>query len=214
MIEIKDLAVLTPTGARPEAFAACARFMAAQTWGGRVFWIVVDDGPERTPMPAPGDLPENWRLLRFRPPAPLLWRPGQNTQARNMALALELSLDLPAVIVEDDDAYAEDWLATCAHWLRSHDLVGEAQSLYVDRVSGTRRPMGNRLHASLCSTALRGSAKALLARICREQTSGLDIRLWREFEGSARLYPPAPRRVTGIKNWPGRPGIGAGHRLQ
>lgn len=199
------LTALTPTGARPEAFAECVRQMRAQTLGA-VRWVIVDDGPE--PMPTP-EVP-GWDVIHLRPEP--CWRPGQNTLARNILHGLPHCTDRVAVI-EDDDQYAPWWLSACALRLQVAELVGESHSLYRNRATGGTREMGNRYHASLCSTALRGPALEALARICREGGLMLDLRLWRCFTGPKRLYAPEPRGVTGIKGWPGRPGIGMGHRL-
>lgn len=205
------IAVLTPTGARPEAFAACVEQMRAQDEPGPVTWYIVDDGPDATP--SPDRMPANWRICMARVEPKYRWQPGQNTQARNMARLLSLSGEIASVIVEDDDSYAPDWISTCRQWLADADLVGESHSLYVDRRTGRRREMRNALHASLCSTAVAGPAKAALHQLCGSEASGLDIKLWRGFRGRKRLYLPEPRRVTGVKGWPGRPGIGVGHRM-
>ena len=200
------LTVLTPTGARPEAFAACVEMMLAQTHEGPVRWIVVDDGEQ--PMPTPEV--DGWKVLHIRPEP--IWQPGQNTLARNILAGLPHCTDR-VVIVEDDDAYAPWWLTRCAERLNEADLIGEGHSLYRHRVSGRTQDMGNGNHASLCSTAMKGPTVDALRRACEQGPTGIDLRLWRDFTGSKRLYRPEPRGVTGIKGWPGRPGIGVGHRL-
>ncbi|ODM46150.1 hypothetical protein A9320_26880 [Ruegeria sp. PBVC088] len=198
------ITALTPTGARPEAFAACVAQMAAQTVTAR--WVIVDDGPE--PMPTP-QIP-GWEILHLRPDP--CWQPGQNTLARNILHGLPYCSGRIAVI-EDDDAYADWWLVDCDHRLDLAELVGESHSLYINRLTGARRDMGNDRHASLCSTALRGRAIEALAECCRTGATGIDLRLWRHFGFAKRLWRPEPRGVTGIKSWPGRPGIGVGHHL-
>lgn len=197
------LSVLTPTGARPEAFAACVAQMMAQTYAGPVRWVIVDDGPEPMPTPQIG----GWDVVHLRPEP--FWAPGQNTQHRNMAAGLDHVTDR-VVIVEDDDAYAPWWLERCAEWLELDDLVGESHSIY-RHLNGATLECRNDKHASLCSTAVRGTALDALRRIVGESRRMIDLTLWREVPG--RLYPPEPRGVTGIKGYPGRPGIGCGHRL-
>ena len=201
------ITALTPTGARPEAFAACVEQMRAQDHPGPVRWVIVDDGPE--PEPRDRDWPEGWSIIVVRPKP--VWEPGENTLARNLVAGLARCTQR-VVIVEDDDCYATWWLRQCDAWLDTHDLVGEAPSLYRHR-NGRERLMGNTDHASLCSTALRGPALDALRRSCEQGAKGIDLRLWRDFGGSKRLYPPQPRGVTGIKGYPGRPGLGVGHRL-
>lgn len=179
--------------------------MRAQTYPGQVRWIVVDDGPEPETMPEI----EGWEIVHLRPEP--LWQPGQNTQARNILAGLDHVTDR-VVIVEDDDAYAPWWIERCAEWLEDADLVGEAPSLYRHR-NGRERDMGNRQHASLCATALRGPAIEALRQVCRERSRGIDIELWRRCRSRGRIHPPTPRGVVGMKGGPGRSGIGIGHRM-
>lgn len=199
------ITALTPTGARPEAFAACVEYMRAQTVSAR--WVIVDDGPE--PMPTPQI--DGWEIVHLRPDP--LWQPGQNTQARNLLHGMPYCTGRVAVI-EDDDAYSPDWLATCDRWLDSADLVGECMSLYRHRDTGRETHCSNKSHASLCSTAMKGDALSVFAEVCRSGTKFIDIRLWAAKSITKALHKPAPRRVTGIKGWPGREGIGIGHRLK
>lgn len=203
------LHVLTPTGGRPDAFAACVEMMRAQDYAGPARWIIVDDGPEAMPTPAI----DGWDVLHLRPEP--LWQPGQNTQARNILAGLDAVVGAARlVIVEDDDAYAPWWLRWCEDKLESHDLVGESHSIYVNRKTGNRHECKNDRHASLCSTALKGETLAVLRHVCETGDKGIDLRLWKAVEPwRTALYRPGPRGVTGIKGWPGRPGIGMGHRI-
>lgn len=200
------ITVLTPTGDRHRAFKTCVAQMRMQTYNEPVRWVIVDDGQEETPIP---DVC-GWQIVRLRPKP--LWQPGQNTHARNLLAGLERVTDR-VVMVEDDDEYATWWLEACDARLDDHDLVGECLSLYRNKQSGTVRHMGNREHASMCSTALKGAAIDKLREICRRQAKGLDMALWKEFTGTKCIYEPEPRGVTGIKGWPGRAGIGVGHRI-
>lgn len=68
------LTLVTATGARPEAWALCERWMLRQTFAGPVRWVIVDDGPEPQPITFRR---AGWELVLIRP-APF-WRPGQNT---------------------------------------------------------------------------------------------------------------------------------------
>lgn len=203
------ISVLTPTGARPEAFAACVDMMRAQDYDhGMVRWVIVDDGPD--PMETP-DMPSHWRVTHVMPEPS--WEPGQNTLARNLLVGLEERSSNRVVIVEDDDMYSADWLTTCNLWLEDADLVGESHSLYRHRATGRETAMRNTEHASLCSTALKGPAIETLREVCAEGAKGIDMRLWKRFQGVKRLHAPEPRRVVGVKGWGGRPGLGVGHRL-
>lgn len=196
------LSVLTPTGARPEAFAKCVEHMQAQDYAGPVRWVIVDDGPG--PMPTPEI--DGWEIVHIRPEP--LWEPGQNTQRRNMMAGLDYCTDRIA-IVEDDDQYAPEWLLTVDRWLDDDDLVGEGGSVYRNLKTGTVKECGNTKHASLCSTAVKGQAVEWLRQACLTGDKFIDIRLW---ENPGKVYPHNGG-VIGIKGYPGRPGIGVGHRI-
>lgn len=198
------LQVLTPTGARPEAFALCARWMARQTYRGAVRWIVVDDGPEPLSVP---DMPENIAVEVVRPEP--FWREGQNTQARNLLAGLAVVRDgIPLVIFEDDDWYADDWLDHCAEQLKRAELVGECRARYYNVATNRGRQLRNERHASLCSTAMRGKAIQTFRKACQRRPKFIDLELWRTHR-SRFLF--GGHRVVGIKGLPGRGGIGMGH---
>lgn len=196
--------LLTPTGARPEAFAKCVEYMKAQTYTKPVRWIIVDDGPEAMETPEI----DGWEIIHIRPEP--LWKPGQttNTQARNLKEGLKHITNAPLVIVEDDDQYAPWWLEQCREWLKHDDLVGEAPSLY-RHLNGKEKWMGNKAHASLCATAMKGPAIEQFKKALGYYR-GIDSTLWRICKG--KIYPHNGG-VIGIKGYPGRPGIGMGHKL-
>lgn len=199
------LHVLTATGARPAAFSLCVRWMARQTYAGRVTWIIVDDGPEPAAIPV---MPANWHVVLIRP-APF-WQPGQNTQRRNLAKGLAaVQPGGRLVIVEDDDWYAADWLATVAAELERAELVGENDSRYFNVATGRGKAMHNTKHASLCATAMRGAALETFRQVLRTCERGIDMQLWNRHP-SRHLF--TGHRVVGIKGLPGREGIGVGHR--
>lgn len=199
------LQLLTATGARPESFALCERWMAAQTFEGNVTWIIVDDGPDPTPIERS---PKGWVQVVVRP-APF-WRPGQNTQARNLLRGLDaVDPAQPLVVIEDDDYYAPDWLETAVRELAHAELVGECRARYYNVTQRRGRQLSNANHASLCSTALRGAAIATFRQACARSPKFIDLDLWRRHR-SRHLF--GGHRVVGIKGLPGRGGIGMGHR--
>lgn len=200
------LTLLTATGARPEAWAICQKLMLAQDYAGPVHWIVVDDGPEPLPV---WDFPlDGWGLTVVRPHPK--WQPGQNTQARNLLVGLELvTSDARLVVIEDDDAYAPDWLSTVARELEHAELVGESHARYYNVSTRRYRQLSNAEHASLCSTAMRGAAIDSFRRACERNPKFIDIELW-GIHPSRKLF--GGHRVLGIKGLPGRGGIGMGHR--
>jgi len=201
------LNLLTPTGARPEAFANCVKHMKAQTYDGPVRWVIVDDGPEPMKTPSVND----WEIVHARPEP--FWKPGQNTQARNLREGLaHINPNGPLVIIEDDDEYAPWWLDKCAEWLKHHDLVGEAPSIY-RHLNGAEKNMHNYEHASLCATAMKGDMIKKFKRILMNYEKGIDYNLWKQHKRFGKIYPQNGG-VTGIKGYPGRPGIGMGHKLK
>lgn len=199
------LQLLTATGARPEAFALCERWMAAQSYAGPVTWIIVDDGAKPTPITKS---PKGWVQIVIRP-APF-WQPGQNTQARNLLKGLDaVDAGHALVVIEDDDYYAPDWLETCVRELAHAELVGECRARYYNLALCRGRQLSNSRHASLCATAMRGSAIATFRKACELRPKFIDLELWNRHR-SKRLFDG--HRTVGIKGLPGRGGIGMGHR--
>lgn len=200
------LTLLTATGCRPEAWAICEKLMQAQTFTGPVRWIIVDDGEEAQPITFAR---ERWQLEVVRR-APF-WKPGQNTQALNLLAGLARVNPYDRVaIIEDDDHYSSDWLATINAALDRADLVGESMARYYNAATHTGRQLQNTSHASLCSTGVKGMALEMLRRECKPGVQFIDVNLWRNFKGAKHLFSGA--RVTGIKGMPGRGGIGMGHK--
>jgi len=203
------LKLITPTGERPEAFEKCVEYMKTQDYSGPVTWIIVDDG--RQPLDIPADIPK-WEILHIRPEP--LWERGKNTQARNISEGLKyVEASDHILIIEDDDYYAPWWLRTCNLWLNSHDLVGEAPSMY-KHLNGAEKMMNNKDYASLCATGLRGNAIDTLHRVLERTPKVIDVNLWRNHNTKTKKIYPYNGGVIGIKGYPGRPGIGVGHRLK
>lgn len=201
------LTLLTATGCRPQAWALCERWMMAQTYGGPVKWIIVDDGEQPQPVTffRPG-----WDIVFVRPQP--FWKPGDNTQARNLMAGLEMvhSSDR-LVIIEDDDHYSPRWLEVVAKHLERAELVGEYRARYYNVATKQGRQLNNTQHASLCATAMRGAAIETFRKVCRPGVQFIDLTLWRSHP-SRMLF--AGQDVVGIKGLPGRGGIGMGHRRE
>lgn len=198
------LQLLTATGARPEAWALCERWMARQDYAGPVTWIIVDDGPEPQRITKS---PKGWLQVVIRP-APF-WKPGDNTQARNLLKGLEACDPThPVAIIEDDDYYSPDWLTKVASELQHAELVGECMARYYNTATRRARELRNSAHASLCSTAMHGKALRTFRDVCHTSPKFIDLHLWRKHKPS-RLFTGG--RVVGLKGLPGRGGIGMGH---
>jgi hypothetical protein len=198
------LTLVTATGARPEAWALCERWMMRQTYAGPVRWVIVDDGPEPQPITFRRD---GWELVLIRP-APF-WRPGQNTQARNLTRGMEaVGRDDVAVFIEDDDHYAAGWLDAVASKIDRAELIGTPRARYYNLPARVARQLNNGQHSSLCSSAIRGSAIDEMRHTLRKAEKFIDLQLWQRVR-SRHLF--GGQYVTGIKGLPGRGGIGMGH---
>jgi hypothetical protein len=197
--------LLTATGMRPEAFALCERWMAAQSYNGPATWFIVDDGVDRQALP---NLSKSWNIEYLR--AAPFWQPGQNTQARNLLVGLQaVDPAVPVAMIEDDDYYAPDWLDTVLHELECAELVGEQLARYYNVTLRRGMQLNNKRHASLCATALRDGALATFERACKVAPKFIDLELWHHHRDK-HLF--RGNRVVGIKGLPGRGGIGMGHR--
>lgn len=199
------LQLLTATGARPEAFALCQKWAARQDYAGKVIWFIVDDGPGPLKIEK---MPANWLQVVIRR-APF-WQPGQNTQALNLLRGLAaIDPAHPVVIWEDDDWYAPDWLTHIEAQLERAEVVGEGKARYYNVATRQGRQLRNGMHASLCSTAVRGKAIETLRQACKRAPKFIDLDLWQKHRSR---YVFDGHRVVGIKGMPGRDGIGMGHK--
>lgn len=230
------LAIVTPTGGRPEAMALCARWMSQQTflrlnerevdWE----WIVIDDVAKIDRVPgyfselfpwydsSSSERPTN---IFIREPS---WQPGQNTQKVNLETALNCltynELD-PAILeaeaiafIEDDDWYAPNYLEDMVAKLdEGYDIVGEANARYYHVPTGRRRQLQNVEHASLCQTVIRAELLPLFRKALDSNERYFDIVLWQLVTKHKlrRFLFPESERCVGIKGLPGREGIGNGH---
>lgn len=196
------LTLLTATGARTEAWALCQAWMRRQDYTGPVRWVIVDDGPEPQTL---GPMPSGWTIDLIRPHPP--WQPGQNTQGRNLQSGLKaIGAKARVVIIEDDDWYGPQWLSTVAARLTGFiELTGESHNRYWHVGQRRAKVFTNKLHASLCATAMQGAALALSRRLVTQPLRFHDLALWRRFNGRKDLRPS--RHVVGIKGLPGRLGV-------
>jgi hypothetical protein len=198
------MTLITTTGARPEAFLLCQKWMKAQTYKGAVLWIIVDDGPE--PQPIKFKRPK-WTIEVVRPEP--LWEPGHNTQARNLRCALDrVNSDDKVLIIEDDDYYAPTWIEQVDSALEKAELVGETRARYYNIRTKIYKQLENKGHASLCATGMRGGAVETLRSVCRPSIKFIDLLLW-QAHSNKHLFEG--HLTVGIKGLPGRGGIGMGH---
>lgn len=201
------LTLLTPTGARPEAFAICQRLMRRQSYRGPVRWVIVDDGPYPSRLEP---VRKGWERVVLRPEP--YWKEGENTQGRNLLAGLdyieEADPDPWIVIIEDDDYYSPTWLTKIAAQLNHAELVGEGWAIYHNVATRRYERMNNQDHCSLRSSALRGDAIQTFREVMAKPCKYYDLLLWRKHHDKHIFNS---RLTVGIKGLPGREGIAPGH---
>jgi len=205
------LTIITPTGARPEAFAQCKRLMQRQLYSGPVYWIIIDDGAEHTDTTFEK---EGWRLKVIRPEQK--WKPGDNTQRTNLLLGLdeaerfsaERGEPLRLTVWEDDDWYAPTWLSTLVREMESAELVGEIIARYYNVRSRRYDRLHNFTHASLRCSGMRDGALKTFREVLGSHSQYYDFKLWKAHKRK-RVFRGT--ETVGIKGLPGRPGIAIGH---
>jgi hypothetical protein len=199
----KMIQILTPTGMRHEAWALCCEWMASQNYKGFVRWIIVDDGDKPQSVPQIG----GWDIVVVYPEPK--WKPGQNTQCRNLLEGLKHVDDrYPVIFVEDDEHYKPGWLSRCVKELEHDDLVGQAISCKYSIALMRAREQTIPGRANLACTAIKGRMIGVFREIIERGVKLADVVMWRENQG--RLF--SGHYVTGIKCMPGRAGIDSGHR--
>jgi len=197
------LALLTPTGDRPEAFSLCQRWIGRQTRQPDA-WFITDDGVNET-IVAPAD----YQIATLRLPP---WDKPGTSQHRNMLALLDAAeqSDCDAfVIVEDDDWYSHRYLDRCAYLLQVHDLIGERPARYYNVRTRHWRTFQNHSHASLCQTAFRRSMIQPLRDVV-STGAWIDMTFWPKYFSRGHLWEGY--NVLGIKGMPGRGGVSNAHR--
>ena len=202
-----NLTVVTPTGARPEAFKLCERWMARQTLQPHQ-WIVMDD---ETPQTVCTMGQEYIFCPQFK---------------GRMSLLNKISFLISSgkvtgdglVFIEDDDWVTPTWLQFCSEQLEHFDMIGEGISTYYNVRHRFWIQYQNMRHSSLCSTAIRTELLPEVLKLCDTTTNKdpfLDQRIWIDGGGikcRKKIFHPDKRRdVVGIKGMPGRPGYNVGH---
>lgn len=196
--------LITATGCRPEGFALCTHYMARQTYQGAVRWIIVDDGAEETPVTFQR---EGWDVEVIRPEPK--WMPGENTQHRNLHLALDRIDDrYPVAIIEDDDWYSPEYLEVATNALAKAELVGQRSCWKYSLLNSRAKIWPNPKMSSLCASVFRDGAIRVFRELVAIRPKLIDMHLWRRVPG--HLFEG--RHSVGIKGVPGRTGIDSGHQ--
>jgi hypothetical protein len=209
------IALLTPTGARPQQMQLCARYMARQTYTGPVVWVLVDDAWPCSTDVVPADFRAGWDILKVYPVP--IWQPGQNTQGRNIAAGIAALLknykldEIEAIfIIEDDDWYGPQYLEMMLMLRHDAHIWGETHTVYYNVVSRTWWENQNALWSSLFQMAFTMQALPFFATLYGQKF--IDFVFCQTYKGGPVRLFRAGNLGVGIKGQPGRAGIGAGHR--
>lgn len=205
-----DLTIITPTNDRPAGIALCERWMARQTFTGSVQWIVADGGAKAPPVTM------GQTVISRKP----VGETGSVNLARNLLAALDVAAGRYIAIVEDDDFYKPDHLATLVNRLDDGAMMaGECVQHYYNVQHRMYRRFDN-VGASLCQTGMRREMIPMFRQqieFCIERNSfGIDGSTWRVAMArgvSLALYSGL-NHVIGIKGIPGTKGLGCGHRAK
>lgn len=208
------IALITPTGARPRQIVHCAQYMKAQKYTGKVLWVIVDDADPITTDFIGWDFRHGWEIVKIYPRP--LWRPGLNTQNRNLREAVQYVQtreDVEAVfIIEDDDWYSPVYIQKMLPLLDGYDVGGETKTIYYNVTEHVKKENHNIYHASLFQTVIHPRALDVFLKTLDEYGKYIDINFFRK---ALKInLSPGPYLSIGIKGLEGRPGIGMGHKLK
>lgn len=199
------LTLITPTGGRPECFAQCERYMQRQTiWGKeKIQWLVVDDSEPRTVC----TLGQTY-LRGIKD-----WQPNINTQRYNLDTAVPHIKGDKVFIIEDDDWYHPEYLESYSVLLDKFPIVGEFNAKYYSVTKQAYKEMRNFEHASLCQTAFRTEHTSLFNYAIHSGNLYFDIDFWGFVTKNNLPYCAITNKnlCIGMKNLPGKGGIGVGH---
>jgi len=207
------IALITPTGAREYQLKLCAHYMAKQTYSGDVVWVIIDDALPRTSDFIKDDFRAGWHVLKGYPAPP--WQIGQNTQGRNLKAGVDLLLQnysknkIEAIfIIEDDDFYRPQYLASMVALLDGCLVLGESQTIYYNVRLNRWIENGNDVWSSLFQTAFKPAALRWFELLYGEKF--IDYAFFRLAE-KPKLFRTPDKLSIGIKGIAGRAGIGAGN---
>ena len=196
------ITLITPTCDQPTGIALCEQYMARQTMGFDQ-WIVADDGIE----PAKLTMGQT-HIVRQRE------HEGGRSLAGNILAALPHVAGDIVLVIEHDDWYAPDHIATCVEQLRGVMACGSVWQRYYNVEHQCWIVMRN-IGSALCNTAFRRelipAMQAAAFGAFRTGKYSVDRMFWDSIaEQDWRLHEVDT--VVGIKGLPGRAGLGLGHR--
>jgi hypothetical protein len=165
-------------------------------------WIVVDDGVEPTRCTL------GQRYVRL----PSGLKPAESF-ANNMETALREHSRLGdseyVFVIEDDDWYGPNHIASLFIALLNADLAGEPRAPFYNVPYRCHSTCGNNHYAALCATAFRASLIPQILPLMDPNDTELDRRIWEQTRCSKHLQ--STRHCVGLKGQGGRPGLCSGH---
>jgi hypothetical protein len=215
------VSLLTPTGGRPEAFKLCETWMKRQTIQ-PYEWIVVDD------FETPTKCTMGQKVIRRTP----YWKPGENTLQLNLIEGLKAVTGDIVLIIEDDDWYHPNYIENMIRKFQEYFdefencaseslvlnkpslIVAEALTKYYNIKNYSYMIHPNIDHGSLFQTGFTADLipQILLYLNMYQRETWFDLILWKTIKNCHKVmfmtkYPWS----VGIKNLPGRNGLGYGH---
>lgn len=196
--------IIVPTGERPETFKLCEKYLQRQTFK-NFDLLIIDDGENETEVNIPAQV--------IRPH--IKWKPGDNTQRRNISLALDYIEHSGKKyeflgFMEDDDWYSPTYLQNLMLQRDSFDLIGESNVYFYLFRQQKWRPMQNKNHASLCQTIFRSTLLPIFKEAVKSDKKYIDIEFWRlaKARNIKWFHYEESKHCVGIKELPGRKNIG------
>ena len=194
--------IVTPTGGRPESLELCELWISRQTYPYEVQWLCSDDCLPRSKF-------TGFAFQEVINP-PWVWKPGQNTQSKNLLLLLEKVKYDKILFIEDDEWYSPKYIDAMMPLLDEYEVAGQGMARYYNIKYRSYSIYNNKQHACLGRTGIRSSMIPRLIRILNKNLQFIDIELWKE---QVRKLVFADRVLSiGMKGMPGRPGVGIGHQ--
>jgi hypothetical protein len=217
--ESKTIALITPTGARPNQFRLCSHWMEQQTYKGNVLWIIIDDANPLTTEAIGESFKHNWTIVKIHPSP--IWR-GENTQARNIKCGIDFikernkNNEIDAIFfIEDDDFYRCNYIERMVARFDTVKVLGEMNTVYYNVYYRNYFVNRNTSHVSLFQLAIRPEMIPLFETCYNERF--IDFKFFeklhaQEFVGRGEVGMFNENNLAiGMKGMPGRGGIGAGH---
>jgi len=202
-----SISIVTTTRGRPGCFALLERWVARQTVQ-PVQWLVVG---------------EDHQGYRFTMGQEIIKRKSKKDTlpsiCENWLAAIPHLKGDRILVMEDDDYYHEEYIATLAPLLDDARLAGVKGDLYYKLPIRKYQMMGNQQHASLAATVFTSEMIPFIERCRLHKSVYIDCYLWSEGTADNADWRLIPNKAkdgralhVGMKMMPGANGLGMGHQ--